>query len=100
VKKVDVCLVLDPRTSTNATDHAMADRIESRRRSLLEYAMNYTALEAVDSRPITVSIETKSDGVSLLTAELQIGTWRSLRWIPGQRPSSPILQHLRRPGTG
>lgn len=79
-KKVDFCIVLDPRSSPDEKDKAMADRIDQRRRTCPLTSINHTDLDSLISRPIVVSIETKRDGGSLEQAQPQAGTWQSAHW--------------------
>ena len=89
-KKVDFVLHLDPEAFSSGAAHGNAEQLmageaakrinELRLRDMPLGSINHTDYEALNGRPIAVSIETKRAGVSDVEAGLQIGMWLAAQW--------------------
>lgn len=79
-KKVDFCLHVDPYyDEKNGGD--IADSIDKLALTLPLNSINHTDHEALATRPIVVSIETKKpDAEKAADAQLQIGVWHIAQW--------------------
>jgi hypothetical protein len=85
IKMIDICVYasLDGDTNLSASLTRFSQITPTQ-------TVNHTDFEAISTRPLLLSIETKKPGVHWDTAQLQIGIWHAaqwsfLRWAVGQK---------------
>lgn len=74
-KMIDYCLVFRPPAGSSA-----AEAINEKRRTRPGNTINHSDSGSLCSCPIGLSVEVKSPGGDMMTADLQMGTWHAAQW--------------------
>jgi hypothetical protein len=77
VKMVDYTISIDPSFDP---DPRVMPALDSLRQKLPFHTVNHTDYDALRTRPLAVSIETKRRGESQSKSELQMGIWHAAQW--------------------